>query len=105
MLDLDAADSWGNSDSLGDHFARHGADFGAESEADYADWASRFFQDSQAENLPTKIDANGTIRVYDPETNSFGAFNPDGTTRTFFPAIKFDILASTTRCAANDLRG
>jgi len=34
--------------------------------------------------VPTKIDGKGVIRVYDPETNTFGAFNPDGTTRTFF---------------------
>lgn len=31
-----------------------------------------------------KIDSEGVIRAYDPETNTFGAYNPDGTTRTFF---------------------
>lgn len=28
--------------------------------------------------------ADGVIRVYDPATNTFGAYNPSGTTRTFF---------------------
>lgn len=43
-----------------------------------------FFRRSQADRLPTKVDADGVMRVYDPRSNTFGAFNPDGTTRTFF---------------------
>ena len=39
--------------------------------------------ESQVARFPTKIDAKGVIRVYDPATNRFGAFNPNGTTRTF----------------------
>ena len=35
--------------------------------------------------VPTKIDpTDGTIRVYDPETNTFGSYNADGTTRTLY---------------------
>jgi RHS repeat-associated protein len=83
-LELTAEESWGNLDSLAEHFGDHGADFGATSSEDYAAQASRFLQESQAEGFPTKIDAEGVIRVYDPETNTFGAYNPDGTTRTFF---------------------
>ncbi|MGE3231440.1 MAG: hypothetical protein AB7J30_18570, partial [Hyphomicrobium sp.] len=75
---------WGNPKTLADHFARHGKDFGAKSADDYAKQASDFFRRSQADRLPTKIDADGVIRVYDPRSNTFGAFNPDGTTRTFF---------------------
>lgn len=30
-------------------------------------------------------------RVYDPKTNTFGAYNPDGATRTFFkPSAEAD---------------
>ena len=29
-------------------------------------------------------DIDGVLRVYDPATRSFGAYNRDGTTRTFF---------------------
>jgi hypothetical protein len=75
---------WGNPKTLADHFARHGKDFGAKSADDYARQASNFFRRSQADRLPTKIDADGVIRVYDLRSNTFGAFNPDGTTRTFF---------------------
>jgi pyocin large subunit-like protein len=81
---LGAAESWGRQNTLADHFNRHGADFGATSAENYAQQASRFLQESQARGLPTKIDANGIIRVYDPATNTFGAYNPNGTTATFF---------------------
>lgn len=79
-----ASVSWGRSETLAGHFGRHGAGIGAETAEEYASEASRFFQRSQAEGLPTKIAPDGTIRVYDPLTNRFGSFNPDGTTKTFF---------------------
>jgi len=75
---------WGRPETLDDHFARHGADFGAKSADDYAQQASDFLRRSQAQGLPTKVDAKGIIRVYDPATNTFGSYNPSGTTRTFF---------------------
>lgn len=46
--------------------------------------ASDFLQRAQKERLPTKIDKDGVMRAYDPATNTFGAYNPNGTTRTFF---------------------
>jgi hypothetical protein len=78
------SESWGNPDSLASHFAVHGADFGATSAEDYANQASEFFQQGIQENMPIKIDEEGVIRIYDPQTNTFGAYNPSGTTRTFF---------------------
>jgi hypothetical protein len=89
-LSLSTADSWGNPATLARHFADHGADFGATSEGEYASQASQFLQRSQADGLPTRIDANGVIRSYDPSTNEFGSFNADGTTKTYFapdPAV------------------
>ena len=76
--------NWGNPNTLDDHFARHGADFGATSAEDYAQKASDFLQQSQEDNLPTKIDSNGVTRVYDPASNTFGSYNADGTTKTFY---------------------
>ncbi len=35
-------------------------------------------------NYQTKVDDNGVIRVYDKKTNSFGSYNPDSTTKTYF---------------------
>jgi pyocin large subunit-like protein len=83
-MDLPAEETWGNPNTLARHFRDHGADFGATSAEDYANQASRFFQRSQIERLPTKIDSDGVIRVYDPQTNTFGSYNPNGTTKTFF---------------------
>lgn len=82
VLRLGTKDSWGNLNTLDDHFARHGADFGATSADDYARQASEFLQ--QPGTL-TKIDPKtGVIRVYDPATEAFGAYSPTGTTRTFY---------------------
>jgi hypothetical protein len=81
---LAGAETWGRAETLADHFARHGADVGGKTAEHYAESASNLLLRSQAEGLPTKIDSSGIIRVYDPATNTFGAFNPDGTTRTIF---------------------
>ena len=77
--------TWGNMDSLQDHFARHGADFGATSPDDYAAKAWQFLQRAKREGLPTKWDdSDRTLRVWDPKTRSFAAFDSRGRTRTFF---------------------
>jgi RHS repeat-associated protein len=75
---------WGNRDTLARHFRDHGADFGAQSAEEYATKASEFLQRAQAEGLPTKVSADGTVRVFDPKTGNFRSHNPDGTTKTFF---------------------
>ena len=76
--------TWGHPSSLPDHFARHGADFGARDPEDYARMAWEFGQRAKSERLPTKIDETGVRRVFDPKTGAFAAYNPDGTTKTFF---------------------
>jgi hypothetical protein len=76
--------NWGNPNTLARHFFDHGADFGSASPDEYANQASDFFQQAQQDGLPTKIDSDGVIRVYDPASNTFGSYNPDGTTKTFF---------------------
>lgn len=84
IIRLSTKDSWANLKTLGDHFARHGADFGAKSADDYASMASKFFQRGGAQQIPTKIAPDGTIRMFDPATNTFGSFAPNGMTKTFF---------------------
>lgn len=76
--------TWGNPSSLPDHFARHGADFGARDQEEYARMAWELGQRAKTEHLPTKIDDYGVRRVYDPRTGAFAAYNRDGTTKTFF---------------------
>lgn len=87
---LRTSELWGTPKTLADHFRRHGADFGSTTADKYVQQASYFFQRSQLENLPTKVDPKGVIRVYDPKTNTFGSFDPDGTAKTLYkpdPAV------------------
>src|SRR4029434_8460319 len=58
---------WGNPESLPDHFKRHGRDFGAKNQDDYARMAWEFLQRARAESLPAKQDEEGVLRVFDPK--------------------------------------
>ena len=95
-LRLTTEESWGNPATLEDHFLDHGADFGAANADEYASQASQFLQDGLADGLPTKIDTDGIIRVYDPATNTFGAYNADGH-EDVLQTIEFHLLGSATR--------
>jgi len=79
-----ARKTWGNYSTLPDHFARHGADFHARDAEDYARMAWEFRQRAELEGLPAKVDDEHVLRVYDPRTGAFAAYNANGTTRTFF---------------------
>ena len=47
--------------------------------------ASEFYQTGLKSGLPTKLDPKtGVVRIYDYATNTFGSFNPAGTTKTFY---------------------
>lgn len=73
---------WGNASTLQDHFKRHGSDFKAKDADDYARKAHAMYL--ARDQYQVKIDDEGTIRVYDAKTRAFGAYNRDGTTKTFF---------------------
>ena len=75
------APGWSSSRALDDHFARHGADVGARTAQEYAELAARFRDDP---SHLVKIGPDGTVRMYDPATNTFAAYTPDGITKTFF---------------------
>ncbi len=79
-----ARETWGNPGSLRDHFERHGADFKAKDAEDYAGKAWEFLRRARSEGLPAKVDDEGTIRIYDPKSGAFAAYNRNGTTKTFF---------------------
>lgn len=77
--------TWSNIDSLQDHFVRHGADFSASSPDDYAAKAWQFLQRAKREGLPMKWDdSDRTLRVWDPKSRSFAAYDNRGKTRTYF---------------------
>ena len=76
--------TWGRIETLGDHFARHGRDFNARNPDDYAAQAAAFLQRAKATGFPAKRDADGSLRVFEPATGAFAAYNRDGTTKTYF---------------------
>ena len=77
-------ETWGYMPSLADHFERHGRDFDAKNPDDYARMAWEFQQRAKTEGLPTKVDADGVTRIYDPKSGAFAAYNRNGTTKTYF---------------------
>jgi len=78
-------ETWGRMDTLQDHFDRHGADFNSKSPDDYAAQAWLLLQVAKTGKLPMKwSDDDSSLRVYDPKTGAFAAYNRDGTTKTFF---------------------
>jgi hypothetical protein len=85
-----ARQTWGNLASLQDHFDRHGADFNARNPEDYARLAWEFLQRAKSTGLPAKLEDDGVLRVFDPKTRAFAAYNKDGTTKTFFKAKSRD---------------
>jgi hypothetical protein len=85
-----ARQTWGNLASLQDHFDRHGADFNAKNPEDYARLAWEFLQRAKSTGLPAKLEDDGVLRVFDPKTRAFAAYNRDGTTKTFFKVTSRD---------------
>ncbi len=80
-----ARQTWGRWETLQDHYDRHGADFASRSPEDYAAQAWHFLQRAKAGELPMKWDdSDQSLRVYDPKTLAFAAYNRDGTAKTFF---------------------
>ena len=75
---------WANWPSLPDHFARHGGDFHAQDQDEYARMSWEFLQRAKSEGLPAKVDEEGVLRVFDIKSGTFASYNRNGTTKTFF---------------------
>ena len=73
---------WGNPETLAGHCADHGEGVGATSKEEYADMAHEFYLNKGL--CQVRVDEEGITRVYDAARNLFGAYNPDGTTKTYF---------------------
>lgn len=80
-----ASQTWGHLDTLEDHYERHGADFKSTSSDHYAAQAWHFLQHARQSSLPMKWDdADRTLRVWEPKTRTFAAYDSRGRARTFF---------------------
>lgn len=79
---------WGDPKTLSKHVLDHGKDFGVSTREAYLNKAKEFYQRFRTEKLPAVQNKNGVIRIYDPKTNTFGAYNSNGSVRTFYKPVK-----------------
>lgn len=83
------SETWVSQESLQYHFDRHGDDFGARDEEDYASKANKFYLESESRGYQRKVQSDGSEYIYDPKTNTFGMYTIDGKTITFYkPTLK-----------------
>jgi RHS repeat-associated protein len=81
--------SWGNPSTLQEHFDGHGTKVNARTPQEYVQKAQDLLVRSQQpgareDGILSKYDPNDqVIRVYDEQTEEFGAYNANGTTRTY----------------------
>jgi pyocin large subunit-like protein len=73
----------GDEDDLLDHFQAHGDSVGAVTREDYALKAQRLYERRSERGVSVVVDIRGVVRVFDRIAGRFGAYSPDGATRTF----------------------
>ncbi len=81
---ISAPASWARAETFDKHFNDHADDFGARSKTEYARMANDFYLRGMSEKLPAIQTQEGWVKIYDPKTNSFGTYDSQGKTETFF---------------------
>src|SRR5579863_5613526 len=69
---------------LDEHYAKHGGEFGAISKAEYLRLAQELRDAPVGGPILEAIKPGGVISRFDRRKSYFGAYNRDGTIRTFF---------------------
>ena len=69
---------------LDDHYRKHGHEFGSISKADYLRFAQELRDAKPGGNVLEARRDDGAITRFDRKRGWFGAYNGDGTIRTFF---------------------
>jgi pyocin large subunit-like protein len=69
---------------LEEHYTKHGAEFGAISKAEYLRLAQELRDEAVGGPILEARRPNGEFSRFDRRHGYFGAYNPDGTIRTFF---------------------
>ena len=70
------------------HWKAHGAEFPEYSTASEYVKGARGFLENMPKDAVTKVRGDGSIVIYQPSTEKFGLYMPDGTPRTF---MKVDV--------------
>lgn len=71
-------------EQLDEHYAKHGAEFGAISKAEYLRLAQQLRDAPAAGPILESRRPNGEFSRFDRRNGYFGAYNRNGTIRTFF---------------------
>jgi pyocin large subunit-like protein len=69
---------------LDDHYRKHGHEFGSITKAEYLALAQALRDAPNGGPLLTEKRKDGVLTRFDRRRGHFGAYNPDGTIRTFF---------------------
>jgi pyocin large subunit-like protein len=69
---------------LDEHYQKHGAEFGSISKAEYLRLAQELRDARAGGPILEKVQQGGVITRFDKRHGYFGAYDPDGTIRTFF---------------------
>jgi pyocin large subunit-like protein len=69
---------------LEEHYAKHGQEFGNITRGQYLELAQALRDEPKGGNILEAVRADGVITRFDRSHRYFGAYNPDGTIRTFF---------------------
>src|SRR5258706_16239025 len=67
-----------------EHYQKHGREFGTISQQEYLRLAQALRDAPAGGRILQAVKPNGVITRFDRRTAAFGAYNPDGTIRTFF---------------------
>ena len=69
---------------LDDHYRKHGNEFGSITKADYLRYAQELRDAPPSANILEATRADRVVTRFDRKRGWFGAYDPDGTIRTFF---------------------
>jgi pyocin large subunit-like protein len=69
---------------LDEHFQKHGAEFGKITKSEYLRLAQELRDAPRGGPILEQKRSDGVITRFDRRKGYFGAYNPDGTIRTFF---------------------
>lgn len=80
--------NWSKPQTLQKHTVEHGSDFQTKSISEYSQKANEFYNNAPKNGYQQITAQDGVQRIYDSKTNTFGSYNSDGSTRTFFKPIQ-----------------
>lgn len=69
---------------LDEHYGKHGQEFGNITRGQYLELAQALRDAPKGGNILEAVRTDGVITRFDRSHGYFGAYNPDGTIRTFF---------------------